>query len=375
MDRTSVGRVAIRAQKAHSSKRSSIDQGQSRSGMTLAARNLHAMSDLPKLDDAALLPTPEVPHGSIDREFPDRCKNCGTTDPADDGGRCPNPKCKALRKGAQLAARGGPVNVAKRDQLRARFKQDYRPSTTLDEVRCQELADLTERLSTIKKGSSEYARVVATMASLDVALRESRAMQQQQQPSSIADLSHEALIARLETLLAAARANAPTVTPSETPAFRRFDSPSAPGAGLVPQTISHPPKSGTDNPSEPSSDDEDRPRTNPTTPTGVLVAEEVLRFSGSSVIGGSIPSPQRAQTPASDPASAPSEPPLDTVRASNAPRPGQPPGSPPRAAPTNLVVSHLETDESIQRKQREIRERLGWDTGVIGADGLWRYRE
>src|SRR5690349_23812020 len=132
------------------------------------------MSDLPKLDDAPLAPSAAIASPgaveSVPNEFPDRCGRCGTTAPAVDG-RCPNPKCRCLRKGTQLAAKGGPVNTAKRDQLRARFIHDYRPSTTLDEIRCRELADITERLSTLKKGSAEYVRVVQTMASLDEALR------------------------------------------------------------------------------------------------------------------------------------------------------------------------------------------------------------
>jgi hypothetical protein len=94
------------------------------------------------------------------------------------------------------------VNTAKRDQLRASFIRDYRPSSTMDRVRCQELADLTERLSTLKKGSAEYARVVATMTALDEALRSAKSIQP---PPDVASLSTDDLITRLETLLAAAR--------------------------------------------------------------------------------------------------------------------------------------------------------------------------
>ena len=163
------------------------------------------MCNLPKPDDASLIsPAATVSSGAVESvpdEFPDRCTRCGTTAPAVDG-RCPNPKCRCSRKGTQLAAKGGPVNVAKRDQLRARFIQDYRPSTTIDEIRCRELADITERLSTLKKGSSEYVRLVQTMASLDEALRSARSIQQ---PPDFATLSNEELIARLETLLASAR--------------------------------------------------------------------------------------------------------------------------------------------------------------------------
>jgi len=273
--------------------------------------------------------------------------SCGSTDPRDAMGRCPNPKCRALRKGSQIASKQAPVNKARRDQLRASFLQDYRPSTTLDRVRCQELADLTERLSTIKKGSSEYARVVATMASLDVALRESRAMQQQQQSAPpIESLSNDALISRLETLLAAARGKQP-----EPPAIRRSDvddqnhmgRPSQPicisSEIQTPETVSA--ETATGKAEEPLSDQSRAVGTIPTTPPATLPAESKDAVSA---LGLTLPSIS----------------PSSSEAASRRPSPIQPPEI---------------SDEEKERRAAKIRADLGWAEGVIGPNGLWRRHE
>jgi hypothetical protein len=136
----------------------------------------------------------------------------------------------------------------------------------------RELADITERLSALKKGSNEYVRLVQTMASLDEALRASRAMQEKQLPSNVADLSHEELIARLEQLLADARASKPVATPASEPrsdqsevASGTFSAPpvvlpaekesASPSLGLI---RSSPPDKSTSSPIELSEEERER---------------------------------------------------------------------------------------------------------------------
>ena len=301
------------------------------------------MSDLPNPDDApALFPTADSSHGAVQSaplEFPDKCTRCGTTDPAVDG-RCPNPKCRCLRKGTQLAAKGGPVNKTRRDQLRARFLQDYRPSTTIDEIRCRELADIAERLSVLKKGSSEYQRLVQTMASLDEALRSARSAPQQ--PPNVADLSNEELIARLETLLAAARAAQRKPEPAER-------------VVAEPEAVSE--------------NDEDHPRASnvaapdPSPAPKSDASPTILcpYCNSDPCVGDSHPSfyalhPEAAQ--ARD----------EAIREREF---RQQFGLPvERDEPTRPGPTHEEC------KQAEVRKALGWDKGVLNTDtGHYRYRE
>jgi hypothetical protein len=137
-------------------------------------------------------------------EFPDTCAKCGTKAPSVNG-RCPNPHCKGLRKGTQIAAKGGPVNRTRRDRFHEQFIRDYRPSSTIDQIRCRQMADIAERLERFQRqGSSEYQRLIQAMGQLDSALRESLSTRQKAQPD-VADIPTEDLISRLEQLLAMAK--------------------------------------------------------------------------------------------------------------------------------------------------------------------------
>lgn len=273
-------------------------------------------------------------HSAAERvpdEFPDTCTRCGTKAPAVDG-RCPNPKCRCLRKGTQLAAKGGPVNVAKRDQLRARFLHDYRPLTTIDEVRVRELADIVERLSGLKKGSAEYQRLVQTMTALDEALRSSRAMQQRQQPS-VTELTSDQLIAKLETLLAAVRE-----------------------AHLKPEPAVRQPAASESNLEPPRASNAAGPDLSPAPKTAASPTALCVYCNGLCV--GKDRDIYRTLH-ALDPAE------IDRKNAeATAEMLGLPADGPALPAPT---------DE--QRRQAELRKQLGWDKGVLNEQTGYRHRE
>jgi hypothetical protein len=155
------------------------------------------------VNEMASMSEPSRPHLS---GYVDTCKNCGTTAPADGMGLCSNPKCRAVRKGAKLAARHGPINTDRRKELRESFIRDYRPATTIDEIRCKQLASIAERLEVVKTGPMDHMRLVQTSQMLTTALEESRqARVQLPTESNLERLSDDHLLARLEGLLNKAR--------------------------------------------------------------------------------------------------------------------------------------------------------------------------
>jgi len=278
-------------------------------------------------------PVPQSAAESVPDEFPDICRRCGTKAPSVDG-RCPNPNCRSLRKGTQLAAKHGPVNKTRRDQLRARFIQDYRPLSTIDEIRCRELADVSERLEVLKKGSPEYQRLVTTMASLDEALRASLATQKQA-ATPVSELSQEQLVSRLESLLASARGHAaPTATPHGDPAFRRDESTVDEHMGPPPQNIHIPTEIADPESSEP----ETAAARTETTP---LVNSEPLE---------TIPPTTTAPLPAGNKSASPT-------------------------ASVPLRTNPLLSDDEREKRAAAVRESLGWNVGVVSPNGIRRNRE
>jgi hypothetical protein len=103
-----------------------------------------------------------------------------------------------------FSARRHPVNKLRRDQLLAELVADYQPNTTLLRATCEHLAGTLEQLETMRSGSPDWGRLIDKAQTLGAALHEARATAPSTNDPPLDD---DALIARLETLLAAARAN------------------------------------------------------------------------------------------------------------------------------------------------------------------------
>lgn len=123
------------------------------------------------------------------------CPNCEADVKPKGKGLCP--RCGRVLKGSFLG-RKHPVNVLRRDQLLAENIAEYRPDTLHLRRACRWLANITERLESVKDGTPEHQRLVAMWTELTATLEASRTTRQ---PANIDSLTHDQLIERTTTML------------------------------------------------------------------------------------------------------------------------------------------------------------------------------
>ena len=83
------------------------------------------------------------------------------------------------------------MNVLRRDQLHAENLAEYRPDTLHLRRACRWLANVTERLETVKDGTPEHQRLIAMYTELVAALEASRTSHA---PNSLDEASDDELI-------------------------------------------------------------------------------------------------------------------------------------------------------------------------------------
>jgi hypothetical protein len=128
------------------------------------------------------------------------CSNCEIDVRPKGKGMCP--KCGRMLKGAFLA-RKTPRNVLRRDQLHAEIVAEYKPDTWYLRRACRWLANIDERLETVKDGTPEHTRLIGRWTELTSTLEASRS---RQAPSiNLEDLDPDEVVAHAERVLEMAR--------------------------------------------------------------------------------------------------------------------------------------------------------------------------
>jgi hypothetical protein len=136
--------------------------------------------------------------GEPDTLPPVWCKKCQAEVTPEGKGRCP--RCQTFVR-LNFARRKHPVNVLRRQQLLEKLVVDYRPSTTLLQASCEQLAGILEQLETMKPGTPEHQRLVQLSQLLGATLEESRSSRVAPTPTDLSALNEEQLIERTTAIL------------------------------------------------------------------------------------------------------------------------------------------------------------------------------
>jgi hypothetical protein len=102
-----------------------------------------------------------------------------------------------------FVARKHRVNVLRREALLAELVAQFRPVDILARSACEHLSAVLEQLDSMRPGTTEWQRLVTTAQTLGTALRS--AQPEARTPADYSAHSKDELIAKLETLLNAAR--------------------------------------------------------------------------------------------------------------------------------------------------------------------------
>ena len=158
------------------------------------------MSDL---DDAAngKLTTsgPSEPDGVADVSATARyCSRCDRYVEPVGKGACPI--CFAFLP-KNSAARRHPISVSRRKALFAENVAEYKPDTLLLRRVCRKVANIEERLESVKEGTPEHQRLIAMSSELTAILEASRAREIRATDTDLAALTDDQLIERTTTIL------------------------------------------------------------------------------------------------------------------------------------------------------------------------------
>ncbi len=131
----------------------------------------------PGASSAAPSPADGQSHGTSTVGEPDAqttpqwCKKCQADVIPRGKGLCP--RCGIFLK-QNFVARRHPVNVLRRDALKAELFAEFRPGNIIDRSNCEHLAATMEQLDTMRPGSSEWQRLVTVKQTLVAALHNAR---------------------------------------------------------------------------------------------------------------------------------------------------------------------------------------------------------
>jgi hypothetical protein len=99
------------------------------------------------------------------------CRRCKVDVEPVGKGKCP--RCGGFLR-QHFVSRKHPVNVLRRDQLHAENIAEYQPDTLHLRWACRWLANVTERLESVRDGTPEHQRLVEMWRSLTTTLEEAR---------------------------------------------------------------------------------------------------------------------------------------------------------------------------------------------------------
>jgi hypothetical protein len=129
------------------------------------------------------------------------CSFCGAGPHATLPGRC----AKGHPIVGNQLARKHIANVARREQLYAENVAEYKPDTLQLRDACRWLANVRERLDTIREGTAEHDRLLANWTKLTATLEASRQARESHRMTNLEQLSPDEIVAKAERMLEMAR--------------------------------------------------------------------------------------------------------------------------------------------------------------------------
>lgn len=144
-------------------------------------------------------PDDSSPHVSVPdmQTKPVWCGKCKADVVPEKKGMCP--RCQGFLR-QNFVARKHPINVLRRDQLYMEAVEEYRPITLELRDACRYIANVKERLETVRDGTPEHQRLMAMWTELSTLLRTARAVTPAQAATSV-DMTDAQLEARAVRLL------------------------------------------------------------------------------------------------------------------------------------------------------------------------------
>ncbi len=132
------------------------------------------------------------------------CTGCKGMVPTHGRGQCV--VCGRATLGSRLGATR-PINPQRVDRLYEEALAEYNPATLELKDACRYLAEVKERLDSVRRGAPEHQRLMAMWTDLSTQLRQARGTTPRASDASYDALSDEQLVERLEETALAARAS------------------------------------------------------------------------------------------------------------------------------------------------------------------------
>ena len=163
-----------------------------------------------------------LPNGQTIEQW---CRRCQAMVLPVEKGRCP--RChEFLRR--NFAARKHPVNVLRRDAIKAALVKQFPPANIVEQSNREILAGAFEQLETMRPGTAEWQRLIAVVKTLTSGMRDTTSPSSNRSINPFDDVSDDELEHRLLELIAARRrARKPQPPPADTKQIPEVPHPTA----------------------------------------------------------------------------------------------------------------------------------------------------